>query len=189
MTKISLRKHYLPDITLCWNTFVCECKCGYSLSFPVTITALNDKVFVGYLMVAKDEGTGADLGSFSIISGGKVMCGTTVRTSSWQFQICIYAEGIITSENACFMIMVSIKKMSASILKLPTIIITISHVYIFFHVVPDLGRYIRVNTGSYVLATRIQCKFKYLNVLKRVKRTLGVKQDWDIDRYLGNETR
>lgn len=132
MTKISLRKHYLPDITLCWNTFVCECKCGYSLSFPVTITALNDKVFVGYLMVAKDEGTGADLGSFSIISGGKVMCGTTVRTSSWQFQICIYAEGIITSENACFMITVSIKKMSASILKLPTIIITISHVYIFF---------------------------------------------------------
>lgn len=76
-----------------------------------------------------------------------------------------------------------------TILKLPTIIITISHVYIFFHVVPDLGRYIRVNTGSYVLATRIQCKFKYLNVLKRVKRTLGVKQDWDIDRYLGNETR
>lgn len=84
---------------------------------------------------------------------------------------------MITSENACFMITISIKKMSASILKLPTIIITISHVYIFFHVVPDLGRYIRVNTGSYVLATRIQCKFKYLNVLKRVKRTLGVKQD------------
>lgn len=101
---------YLPDITLCWNTFVCECKCGYSLSFPVTITALNGKVFVGYLMVAKDEGTGADLGSFSIISGGKVMCGTTVRTSSWQFQICNYAEGIITSENACFMITVSKKK-------------------------------------------------------------------------------
>lgn len=46
-------------------------------SITVTITALNDKVFVGYLMVAKDEGTGADLGSFSIISGGKVMCGTT----------------------------------------------------------------------------------------------------------------
>lgn len=159
MTKLSLRKNYLPDITLCWNTFVCECKCGYSLSFPVTITALNGKVFVGYLMVAKDEGTGADLGSFSIISGGKVMCGTTVRTSSWQFQICNYAEGIITSENACFMITVSIKKMSAlvissfgrtlvsymllfstdkkhdwlnTILKLPTIIITISHVYIFF---------------------------------------------------------
>lgn len=111
MTKISLRKNYLPDITLCWNTFVCECKCGYSLSFPVTITALNGKVFVGYLMVAKDEGTGADLGSFSIISGGKVMCGTTVRTSSWQFQICNYAEGIIniTSENACFMITVSKK--------------------------------------------------------------------------------
>lgn len=46
-------------------------------SITVTITALNGKVFVGYLMVAKDEGTGADLGSFSIISGGKVMCGTT----------------------------------------------------------------------------------------------------------------
>lgn len=46
-------------------------------SITVTITALNGKVFLGYLMVAKEEGTGADLGSFSIISGGKVMCGPT----------------------------------------------------------------------------------------------------------------
>lgn len=46
-------------------------------SITVTITALNGKAFLGYLMVAKEEGTGADLGSFSIISGGKVMCGTT----------------------------------------------------------------------------------------------------------------
>lgn len=44
-------------------------------SITVTITALNGQDFKGYLMVAKDEGTGADLGSFSIISGGKVMCG------------------------------------------------------------------------------------------------------------------
>lgn len=182
MTKISLRKNYLPDITLCWITFVCECKCGYSLSFPVTITALNDNVFVGYLMVAKDEGTGADLGSFSIISGGKVMCGATVRTSSWQFQICNYAEGIITSENACFMITVSIKK-NVSIgdfffwkdIGLIHVIIfyrqetwLVKHNFkttyhnhynksclYFLHVVPDLGRYIRVNTGTYVLATGI----------------------------------
>lgn len=183
MTKISLRKNYLPDITLYWNTFVCECKCGYSLSFPVTITALNGKVFVGYLMVAKDEGTGADLGSFSIISGGKVMCGTTVRTSSWQFQICNYAEGIIniTSENACFMITVSKKNFSIGDFFFWKDIGLI-HVIIFYrqetwlvkhnfkttyhnhynksclyflHVVPDLGRYIRVNTGTYVLATGI----------------------------------
>lgn len=43
------------------------------------IIVLNDKVFVGYLMVVKDEGIGVDFGFFSIISGGKVMCGITVR--------------------------------------------------------------------------------------------------------------
>lgn len=47
--------------------------------FLVIIIVLNGKVFVGYLMVVKDERIGVDFGFFSIISGGKVMCGITVR--------------------------------------------------------------------------------------------------------------
>lgn len=90
---------------------------------------------------------------------------------------------MITSENACFMITVSIKKMSALVISsfgrtLVSYMLLFStdkkhdslykHNFkttyhnhynksclYFLHVVPDRGRYIHVNTGTYVQATGI----------------------------------